>query len=110
MAFVPERGDIIHLEFDPASGQEMKGPHFALVLSAEAFNKARRLLHAPMAPWSPPPQCPASSPLVSRFASTLSMRLPSRSTTSKRQSSQVTMSPVRGRRSSSHMIMPERVW
>ncbi|GHU11684.1 mRNA interferase PemK [Betaproteobacteria bacterium] len=39
MAFVPERGDIIHLEFDPASGQEMKEPHFALVLSARAFNQ-----------------------------------------------------------------------
>jgi mRNA interferase ChpB len=39
MAYVPERGDIIHLEFDPASGREMKGAHFALVLSAKAFNR-----------------------------------------------------------------------
>jgi mRNA interferase ChpB len=38
MAYVPQRGDIVHLEFDPASGQEMKGAHFALVLSAKLFN------------------------------------------------------------------------
>jgi len=39
MAYVPNRGDIVHLEFDPASGREMKGPHFGLVLSIKAFNK-----------------------------------------------------------------------
>lgn len=39
MSYVPERGDIIHLEFDPSSGHEMKGPHFALVLSGKAFNR-----------------------------------------------------------------------
>lgn len=38
MAYTPERGDIIHLQFDPASGQEMKGPHFGLVVSRKAFN------------------------------------------------------------------------
>jgi mRNA interferase ChpB len=38
MPYVPERGDIVHLQFDPASGQEMKGPHFAFVMSAKAFN------------------------------------------------------------------------
>ena len=39
MAYVPERGHIIHLEFDPALGQEMKGQHFALALSAKDFNR-----------------------------------------------------------------------
>lgn len=38
MAYAPNRGDIIHLQFDPASGREMKGPHFGLVLSGKAFN------------------------------------------------------------------------
>lgn len=38
MAYVPNRGDIVHLDFDPASGHEMKGPHFGLVVSAKAFN------------------------------------------------------------------------
>lgn len=36
---VPKRGDIIHLQFDPASGSEMKGNHFALVVSSELFNR-----------------------------------------------------------------------
>jgi len=37
-AYVPNRGDLIHLELDPASGQEMKGNHFGLVISQKAFN------------------------------------------------------------------------
>ncbi|WP_422217442.1 type II toxin-antitoxin system PemK/MazF family toxin [Dokdonella sp.] len=39
MAYVPNRGDIVHLELDPASGREMKGPHFGLVLSGKVFNQ-----------------------------------------------------------------------
>lgn len=38
MSYVPDRGHIIHLQFDPATGKEMKGPHYALVISAKAFN------------------------------------------------------------------------
>jgi mRNA interferase ChpB len=38
MAYVPDRGDIVHLDFDPAAGHEMKGPHFGFVVSAKAFN------------------------------------------------------------------------
>ena len=38
MAYTPNRGDIVLLQFDPASGQEMKGPHFGFVVSAKAFN------------------------------------------------------------------------
>jgi mRNA interferase ChpB len=38
MAYVTQRGEIVHLEFDPASGQEMKGPHFGLVISGKLFN------------------------------------------------------------------------
>jgi mRNA-degrading endonuclease toxin of MazEF toxin-antitoxin module len=37
-AHVPSRGDIIRLQFDPASGHEMKGKHFGFVVSAKAFN------------------------------------------------------------------------
>lgn len=37
-AYVPDRGDIVHLQFDPASGQEMKGKHFGLVISQKVFN------------------------------------------------------------------------
>jgi mRNA interferase ChpB len=39
MAYVPERGDIIHLAFDPASGREMKGAHYAVAITAKAFNQ-----------------------------------------------------------------------
>ena len=38
MAYIPARGDIVHLQFDPASGHEMKGKHFGLVISQKAFN------------------------------------------------------------------------
>ena len=38
MAYVPDRGDIVHLNFDPASGEEMKGLHFGLVVSPKLFN------------------------------------------------------------------------
>jgi mRNA interferase ChpB len=39
MAYIPNRGDIIHLAFDPASGREMQGKHYGLVVSPQSFNK-----------------------------------------------------------------------
>ena len=39
----PDRGDILHLTFDPASGREMKGNHFCLVVSPRAFNARFKL-------------------------------------------------------------------
>ncbi|HEX4055045.1 MAG TPA: type II toxin-antitoxin system PemK/MazF family toxin [Tepidisphaeraceae bacterium] len=36
----PDRGDIIHLNLAPSAGQELTGPHFALVLSTIRFSKA----------------------------------------------------------------------
>lgn len=39
----PERGDILHLAFDPASGREMRGAHFCLVVSPRAFNARLKL-------------------------------------------------------------------
>ena len=39
MSFVPNRGDIVHLQFDPSSGREIRGPHFGLVVSGRAFNQ-----------------------------------------------------------------------
>jgi len=39
----PERGDILHLQFDPATGREMKGPHFCLVVSPKSFNQRFKL-------------------------------------------------------------------
>ena len=39
----PQRGDILHLAFNPASGAEMKGDHFCLVVSPVAFNRRFKL-------------------------------------------------------------------
>lgn len=39
MAYTPERGDIVHLQFDPALGYEMKGQHYGLVVSSKDFNR-----------------------------------------------------------------------
>jgi len=38
MAYVPKRADIVHLTFDPASGKEMLGKHYGLVISDMIFN------------------------------------------------------------------------
>lgn len=35
----PDLGDILHLAFDPASGREMKGDHFCIVLTPRIFNQ-----------------------------------------------------------------------
>jgi len=48
MAYVPDRGDIVHLQFDPSSRQEMKGPHFGLVVSAKAFNSRGLAMISPI--------------------------------------------------------------
>lgn len=47
----PDRGDILHLQFDPASGREMKGDHYCMVVSPRIFNQAFSLAWA----------CPISS-------------------------------------------------
>ena len=39
----PERGDILHLAFDPASEIETRGAHFCLVVSPLAFNARLKL-------------------------------------------------------------------
>ncbi|MDI3260288.1 MAG: type II toxin-antitoxin system PemK/MazF family toxin [Sinobacteraceae bacterium] len=48
MAYTPGRGDIVHLEFDPSSGREMKGPHFGLVVSGKVFNQHGLALICPI--------------------------------------------------------------
>ncbi len=39
MAYLPNRGDIVHLDLDPSSGREVKGSHFGFVLSGKVFNQ-----------------------------------------------------------------------
>lgn len=39
MATKCKRGDIVHLDFDPAAGTEMKDKHYALVVSPDDFHR-----------------------------------------------------------------------
>jgi mRNA interferase MazF len=42
-AYVPDRGDIVKMSFDPQSGHEQAGWHPALVISPAAYNRASSL-------------------------------------------------------------------
>lgn len=46
--YVPKRGDIIRLDFDPSSGHEQQVTRPALVLSPEAFNRFGMALACPV--------------------------------------------------------------
>lgn len=48
MAFLPNRGDIVNLDFDPSSGREVKDPHFGLVLSGKVFNQQGMAMICPI--------------------------------------------------------------
>ncbi len=37
-SYVPSLADVVHLDWSPAVGHEMLGPHYGLVLSADLFN------------------------------------------------------------------------
>ena len=41
----PKRGEVWHLNFSPAAGQEMKYEHFAIVISPDAYNKLTNLIY-----------------------------------------------------------------
>jgi|GEM_PF-4082423 len=58
MAYLPNRGDIVHLDFDPASVREMKGPHFGLVLSGKVFNQQGLAMVCPISQGPLPPPAP----------------------------------------------------
>lgn len=38
--YIPQKGDLVILSFDPSSGHEQKGRRPALIISNEIFNKA----------------------------------------------------------------------
>jgi mRNA interferase MazF len=44
VTFVPERGDIVKMSFDPQSGHEQAGWRPALVVSPSAYNRASSLV------------------------------------------------------------------
>ena len=39
MSYIPQRGDFVWVDFDPAAGHEQQGQRPALVLSEQSFNK-----------------------------------------------------------------------
>lgn len=45
---IPERGDIFHIDLDPAKGREQQGKRFVLVLTPSAFNGLGLMLVCPI--------------------------------------------------------------
>ncbi len=41
--YVPRLGDAVHLDWSPVIGNEMRGPHYGLVVSADLFNQGTGL-------------------------------------------------------------------
>lgn len=41
--YTPALGDVVHVDWAPSQGREMRGPHYALVLSADQYNVATGL-------------------------------------------------------------------
>jgi mRNA interferase MazF len=48
MAYIPEAGDIVWLQFNPQAGHEQAGHRPALVLSPAKYNKIGLMLCCPM--------------------------------------------------------------
>jgi len=46
--YVPRRGDIVRLDFDPSAGHEQQGTRPALILSPEPFNRFGLALACPV--------------------------------------------------------------
>jgi mRNA interferase MazF len=42
-AYTPKRGDLVHLNFSPSAGHELADRHYALVLSADRYNRKSRM-------------------------------------------------------------------
>lgn len=41
--YLPKRGDLVHLNFSPSKGHEMADRHYALVISADSYNRKSRM-------------------------------------------------------------------
>jgi mRNA-degrading endonuclease toxin of MazEF toxin-antitoxin module len=40
LTYIPDRGDLVHVNLSPSAGRELTGPHYALVLSKKLYNQA----------------------------------------------------------------------
>ena len=41
--YYPDRGDLVHLSFQPSAGREQTGPRYGIVLSRKDYNRASGL-------------------------------------------------------------------
>ncbi|HWE97115.1 MAG TPA: type II toxin-antitoxin system PemK/MazF family toxin [Tepidisphaeraceae bacterium] len=41
--YIPDRGDLVHLNLSPSAGRELTGPHYALVMSPRSYNQLNGL-------------------------------------------------------------------
>jgi mRNA-degrading endonuclease toxin of MazEF toxin-antitoxin module len=39
LTYIPNRGDLVHVNLSPSAGRELTGPHYALILSSKAYNQ-----------------------------------------------------------------------
>lgn len=39
ITYIPDRGDLVHVNLSPSAGRELTGPHYALILSAKLYNQ-----------------------------------------------------------------------
>ncbi|MEZ0324113.1 MAG: type II toxin-antitoxin system PemK/MazF family toxin [Hydrogenothermaceae bacterium] len=46
VSYIPEKGDIIHINFDPSVGHEQRGNRYAIVVSHYIFNKKTGMCYA----------------------------------------------------------------
>src|SRR6185437_4877380 len=44
ITYIPDRGDLVHLNLSPSAGRELTGPHYALILSAKSYNQPNGLV------------------------------------------------------------------
>ena len=44
LAYIPDRGDLAHVNLSPSAGRELTGPHYALILSSKIYNRATGLV------------------------------------------------------------------
>jgi mRNA interferase MazF len=40
LTYIPDRGDLAHVNLSPSAGRELTGPHYALILSPKSYNQA----------------------------------------------------------------------
>jgi mRNA interferase MazF len=39
LVYLPDRGDLVHVNLSPSAGRELTGPHYALILSPRSYSR-----------------------------------------------------------------------